>query len=147
MGIVASSLLIAVPALLVLWLWVRPLLIGRWKTPGWFIGTAGFCVVAAAVTWFIGAFAGTSLDPEESCHTAGVVYDSAYRSANWQEPSRLFPLHNRCNATYDLVPVWINPALVLLLLLATTCVGVAVRLAVAARRTTKAERERVHRQR
>ncbi|WP_326754579.1 hypothetical protein OIE73_25330 [Streptomyces hirsutus] len=25
---------------------------------------------------------------------------------------RLFPLHNKCNAEYDLVPAWVNPAIV-----------------------------------
>jgi hypothetical protein len=137
MGLIACSLVAAVPAVLVLWLWGRPLFDYRWRTPGWFIATAALCVVAAAVTWLIGAFAGSSMDPEESCHTAGTTYDEAYRSAHWREPSRWFPLHNKCNAGYDLVPVWVNPALVLLLLLATTSLGVAVWLAVAHRRTKK----------
>ncbi len=131
---IGCALLVAVPGMLVLWLWARPLLSSRWTTPGWFVATAGLCVVAAAVTWFIGAFSGSSLDPEESCHAAGTTYDEAYRSAHWREPSRLFPLHNKCNAAYDLVPAWVNPALVLLLLAATTCVGVAVWLAVANKR-------------
>lgn len=77
---------LAIPTVLVLWLWARSLFTGRWKTPGWFIGTAGLCVVATAVTWFLGALAG-GLDPEESCHAAGTTY----RSAHWQEPSRWFP--------------------------------------------------------
>ncbi|WP_199236051.1 hypothetical protein [Micromonospora sp. S4605] len=135
MGLIAYALCLAIPTLPVLWLWGRPLFTGRWTTPGWFIGTAGLCVGATAVTWFVGAFAGSSLDPEESCHAAGATYDSAYRSAHWQEPSRWFPLHNRCNASYDLVPAWVNPALVLLPLLAIGCLGVAVRLAVARRGT------------
>ncbi|MFC4021264.1 hypothetical protein ACFOW4_25425 [Micromonospora sp. GCM10011542] len=139
MGLITSSLCLALPIMLVLWLWVRPLFSGRWKTPGWFIATAGLCVVAAAATWILGAFAGSSMDPEESCHMAGTAYDNAYRSAHWQEPSRWFPLHNRCNASYDLVPAWVNPALVLLPLLATTCLGVAVWLAVAHKRTKMGE--------
>ena len=138
MGVIASLLLVAPAFLLGLWLWARPLVIGRWRTPGWFIGTAGCVVVTAAVTWVIGATAGASLDPEESCHAAGVTYDNAYRSVHWREPSRWFPLHNKCNATYDLVPAWVKPALVLLLLLATICLGVAVWLAVAGLRARKA---------
>lgn len=92
-----SLLCLGIPALLLLWLWARPVIAGRWQTPGWFLGTAGLCVVATGVTWFVGAFSG-GLDPEESCHAAGVTYDRAYRSAHWEEPSRWFPLHNRCNA-------------------------------------------------
>ncbi|MEH1169774.1 hypothetical protein V6V47_30780 [Micromonospora sp. CPCC 205539] len=135
MGVITTALCLAIPALLVLWLWVRPLLNGRWRTPGWFIGTAGLAVGAAAVTWFVGAFAGASMNAEESCHAAGATYDSAYRSTHWQEPSRWFPLHDKCNATHDLVPAWVNPALVLLPLLAITCVGVAVWLGVGRQRT------------
>jgi len=134
-GVIACSVLIAAPVLFVLRRWVSPLFTGRWRTPGWFVGTAGFCVVTAAVTWFIGAFAGPSTNPEESCRAAGVTYDGAYRSVHWREPSRVFPLRNKCNATYDLVPAWVNPALVLLLVLTTTCLVVAVRLVVADRRT------------
>jgi len=136
MGIIVCSLLAAAPVLLVLRLWGRPLFTGRWRSPGWFLGTAGGCVVAAVVTWFIGAFSGSSLDPEESCHAAGVTYDEVYRSAHWREPSQWFPLHNKCNAAYDLVPAWVNPALVLLLLLAIACLGMAVWLALANQRTT-----------
>jgi hypothetical protein len=137
MGIIACSVVAAIPVLLVLRLWCKPLFAGRWRTSGWFIATAGLCAVVAAVTWFIGAFSGSSLDPEESCHAAGATYDEAYRVAHWREPSRLFPLHNKCNADYDLVPVWVNPALLLLVLLVITCLGVAVWLAVANRRTEK----------
>ncbi|SIN41036.1 hypothetical protein [Micromonospora cremea] len=135
MGLITTSLCLAIPALLVLWLWGRPLYTGRWKTPGWFLGTAALWVAATAITWFRGAFSGAFMNAEESCHSAGATYDGAYRSAHWQEPSRWFPLHNKCNATFDLVPAWVNPALVLLPLLATMCVGVAVWLAVVRRRT------------
>lgn len=36
----------------------------------------------------------------------------------------------------DLVPAWVNPALVILPLLAAACLAVAVRLAIARRRTS-----------
>ncbi|MEU8792209.1 hypothetical protein [Streptomyces sp. NPDC048643] len=137
MGVIANFLLLAVPVLIVLGLWSRPLLTGRWKTPGWFLVTAGLCLVAMLVTWIVGALAGSSMDAEESCHAAGTTYDRAYRSVHWQEPSRWFPLHNKCNAGFDLVPVWVNPALVVLPLLAVTFLGLAVRLAVVNQRTEK----------
>jgi hypothetical protein len=137
MGVVSCSVLVAVPLVFVLWLWGRPLLDGRWRKPGWFVATAAFCVAAGAATWLIGAVAGPSLDPEESCHAAGTTYDYAYRSAHWRESSRWFPLHNRCNADYDLVPAWINPGLVLLVLLAAACLCAAVWLTAANQRTKK----------
>ncbi len=43
----------------------------------------------------------------------GQIFDREYRSKNWEEASRFFPLSNRCNADYDLVPPWINPALLI----------------------------------
>ena len=137
MGLIACSLVAATPTLLVLWLWGRSLFSGRWRTPGWFIGTAALCVTAAAVTWFVGAFAGASLDPVEACHAAGTTYDAAYHSVHFRESSRWFPLHDKCNANYDLVPAWVNPTLVLLLLLTTTCLGAAIWLATANQRTKK----------
>ncbi|MEU7055348.1 hypothetical protein [Streptomyces sp. NPDC046197] len=137
MDVIANSLCLAVPTLPVLWLWGRPLFNGRWKTPGWFTGTAVLCTLATVVTWLVGAFAGSSLDAEEACHRAGAHYDSAYRAAHWQEPSRWFPLHDKCNAAHDLVPPWVNPALVILPVLALACLGVAVRLVVANRRDQK----------
>lgn len=112
------------PVLLVLAVWVWPLVTGRWRRPGWFFGTAGLCLVAIPVVWFVGAFSG-GLDPEESCHLAGQAYDESYRAAHWREAARWFPLHNRCSAGYDLVPPWVNPALVVLPLLALACLGVA----------------------
>ncbi|MBG0569294.1 hypothetical protein [Actinoplanes aureus] len=139
MGLVGCCLVAAGPAALVLWLWGRPLLTGRWRRPGWFVATAVLGVLAAAVTWFIGAFAG-GLDPEESCHTSGTTYDPAYRAAHWREPSRWFPLHDRCNADYDLVPAWVNPALVLLAVLVAACLGMAARLAAVHHRARKRER-------
>lgn len=145
MGLVSCSVVVAVPLVLVLWLWGRPLLNGRWRQPGWFIATAAFCVVAGAATWLIGSLAGASLDPEESCHAAGTTYDYAYRSAHWREPSRWFPLHNKCNADYDLVPVWINPGLVLLLVLAAACLCAAVWLTTANQRTKKDPEKGMHR--
>ncbi|MFI5928893.1 hypothetical protein ACIA3K_23385 [Micromonospora sp. NPDC051543] len=82
------------------------------------------------------------MSSEESCRQAGVSYDSAYRAVHWRESSRWFPLRDRCNATYDLVPVWVNPALVLLSLLAVSCIGAAVWLAVVRHRTTTSRRRR-----
>ncbi|MEH0511676.1 hypothetical protein QA942_21815 [Streptomyces sp. B21-106] len=90
--------------------------LGRHHPVLWFLLSA----LSGAVTFFVwlcGIFSG-GLDVGETCALRGQPYDDAYRSEHWREPSRIFPLHDRCNASYDLVPVWINPALVLLSLVA-----------------------------
>jgi hypothetical protein len=69
-------------------------------------------VVAVAFTFFIGAWAGGH-EIDETCAARGQLYDHVYRSEHWQEPSQVFPMHNRCNAGYDLVPFWVNPCLVI----------------------------------
>ncbi|WP_127499920.1 hypothetical protein [Actinoplanes solisilvae] len=96
------------------------------RTSGRLIAAAALCTLGAAATWFIGIFSGSSTDPKESCHAVGATYDEAYRATHWREPSRFFPLHNRCNADHDLVAPWINPTLALLTLLAATCLAVAI---------------------
>lgn len=136
MGLIACFLLVAAPGTLLLSWWGGRLFTGRWRTPGWLLATTGLCVVAAAGTWFIGALSG-GLDPEEACHAVGATYDRDYRSAHWREPSRWFPMHNRCNAEHDLVPVWVNPGVVILLLAATTCLAGAVWLTVASRQARR----------
>lgn len=89
------------------------------------------------VTYLVGSLAGASLDPEEACHRAGEAYDQAYRRANFEEYTRWFPLRNKCHADYDLVPTWVNPALVTLTVLALACTAYAAHLAVLRRRTKK----------
>lgn len=70
------------------------------------------------------------LDAQEACAAQHQIYDHQYRSENWQEPGRLFPMHDRCNAGYDLVPEWINPALVAsgVLMLAFLATGTVLRV-------------------
>ncbi|MEU4872536.1 hypothetical protein [Streptomyces sp. NPDC021608] len=71
---------------------------------------------AAFLTWLWGALAG-GLDVAETCTLyRGQRFDGAYRSRHLDESTRWFPLHNKCNATYDLVPAWINPTVAFLAL-------------------------------
>ncbi|MFH8220089.1 hypothetical protein ACH4C2_12480 [Streptomyces sp. NPDC018057] len=135
MDTTANLLCVALPLLPVLWLWGRPLFTGRWRSAGWFTGTAVLCAAATSVVWLTGALAGTSLDAEEACHRDGAVYDRAYRAAHAREDERWFPLHDRCSAAHDLVPVWVDPALVLLPAAALACLGAAVGVTVRTRRT------------
>lgn len=49
----------------------------------------------------------------ETCAARGQMCDRVYRSENWQEPSQIFPIHNKCNDDYDLVLLRVNPALLI----------------------------------
>ena len=121
-----------------LWFWCRSLAGGRWRhSAGWFVLMAVLLVLGAGVTYLVGSLAGGNLDPEEACHARGQNYDRAYRTANFDEYTQWFPLHDKCHAGYDLVPGWVNPTLVLLPVLAVACLAYAVRLAVLQRRTKK----------
>ncbi|MFF9123819.1 hypothetical protein ACF09J_11025 [Streptomyces sp. NPDC014889] len=121
-----------------LWFWGRLPAGGRWRrSAGWFAGTAVLLLLGTVAAWFVGALAGTSLDPAKACHAVGQTYDEDYRSAHLND-TQLFPLHDPCNAGYDLVPGWVNPAVVVLPALAVACLAYSVRLAVIHRRTKKA---------
>ncbi|PJM94957.1 hypothetical protein [Streptomyces sp. CB01373] len=137
MGLFQLLLLFVVLVGLGLWLWGRLLVGGRWRrSAGWFAGTAVLLLLGTVASWLVGAMAGTSLDPAEACHSAGQTYDEAYRSAHLNE-TQFFPLHDKCNAGYDMVPGWVNPAVVVLPVLAVACLAYSVRLAVIHRRTKK----------
>ncbi|MFD6325247.1 hypothetical protein ACFWOL_20775 [Streptomyces sp. NPDC058442] len=52
------------------------------------------------------------LDVGETCgYTHHQTYDSAYLEAHPEAFNELFPLSNKCNAHYDLVPAWVNPTI------------------------------------
>ena len=53
----------------------------------------------------------------------------AFHESHQVEQFRFVPLTNRCNATYCLVPVWVNPAIVVFgVLLLVSVVGCSVDL-------------------
>lgn len=96
--------------------------------------------VALFLTWLWGVWSG-GLDVAETCTLLkGQTYDADYRRDHYREPSQIFPLHNRCNASYDLVPAWINPALVLLALVAVGSLIIGVNLLVVSLARTVARR-------
>ncbi|MFD4628789.1 hypothetical protein ACFVYR_02655 [Streptomyces sp. NPDC058284] len=128
-----SILLILVAVLIGLWCY--PVFAGVWRrSPLWFAVNAVILLLGTGITYLIGALAG-GLDTGEECHRAGQAYDSAYRSAHFREFGRWYPLHEKCNADYDLVPAWVNPTLIVLPVLAALCLAYSVRLAVIHRRT------------
>ncbi|WP_405535822.1 hypothetical protein OG787_19000 [Streptomyces sp. NBC_00075] len=77
------------------------------------------------VTYFVGMFSGGH-ELDETCASLGQRVDEEYRAEHWREPGQGFPLHNKCNADYDLVPVWVNPGIVVLGVLVVVCVGAGV---------------------
>jgi hypothetical protein len=95
------------------------------RRPATWVLVAVVAAMCACPVWVAGAFAG-GLDAGEACQRAGEPYDDAYRSAHWREPSQAFPLHNRCNAGHDLVPLWVNPLLDLLAVVALAGVALAI---------------------
>ncbi|ANW20776.1 hypothetical protein [Streptomyces clavuligerus] len=102
-----------------------------WTQPMWWVRALSVSLFLGAAAWLFGAVPG-GLDVAETCvlnhHQA---YDSAYRSAHSEDFDRLFPLSNKCNASYDLVPAWVNPtvaacfAIAVLSVIALGCLGVS----------------------
>ncbi len=139
MDVLSATAAIAVPLIILavlglsLWKTASGLRSRMWERPGWWFFPAVVLTAVGCVTWFIGIFAG-GLDVEETCEQRGVRYDDAYRTEHWREPSRWFPLHNRCNADHDLVPAFVNPTLVAVAVLLLGCVGGAVAAVVIGRK-------------
>ncbi|MET9918129.1 hypothetical protein ABZZ04_13690 [Streptomyces sp. NPDC006435] len=95
----------------------RPLaLIGAALTVG------GFTVVV----WVLGVFAG-GLDVRETCElTHHTTYDQAWRDRTGADGTSYFPLANACNEQVDLVPAWVNPTIVVLVVLAVGALALAL---------------------
>lgn len=81
---------------------------------GWFV-IGVLSLVFAALLWLAGLFSG-GLDSQEMCGLRyGQSYDRQYLKAHPEHAGRnLFPLSDKCNADYDMVPGWMNPAIVAL---------------------------------
>ncbi|MDI5980071.1 hypothetical protein [Amycolatopsis magusensis] len=107
----------------------------RLRPPAW-LGLGVLALLGFAVTAFTGMWSGGK-DIDETCAAAGQPLDQAYRARNWQEPGQFFPMHNKCNADYDLVPGWVNPGLVLFAVAAVVCLAGAVAAITHARRNSR----------
>ncbi len=59
-------------------------------------------------------FSSTTRNLYSACLAAGQDLDRNFRLRHPHDGLPVFPLHNRCNAAYDLVPEWVNPALTVL---------------------------------
>ncbi|WP_228386542.1 hypothetical protein [Streptomyces katsurahamanus] len=95
-----------------------------WTRPMWWLRLLSVALFTGAAAWVFGVSAG-GLDTREACElTHYQPYDSDYRAAHSDEPRRMFPLHNKCNASYDLVPSWVNPTVVACFVIAVLCIVV-----------------------
>ncbi|MET9763442.1 hypothetical protein ABZ016_31100 [Streptomyces sp. NPDC006372] len=120
---------------------VRAVRAGRWSRPRTWLSLGVACVSTGVggfvVAYLTGIFSG-GLDVQEACvYGHGVRYDDAFREAHAQEFNRWFPLHSKCNEDFDLVPAWVNPAIVFFVLLAAIgvlCLAAAVVTALRTRR-------------
>ncbi|GAA4263585.1 hypothetical protein [Dactylosporangium darangshiense] len=93
-----------------LWRLIGGVRAGDWRRPGWFGHVPWLSLLGTAVAWLCGVLFGGSLDIAESCtYQHHQQYDAAYREAH--PDGFLFPLSTKCNAGYDLVPSWVNPAI------------------------------------
>lgn len=94
----------------------------RTKPAGFWLKLSVQSAFLTFIVFFHGLSAG-GLDVGEACELSGHVYDHEYRSQNAHEQLQLFPLTIKCNAEYDLVPAWTNPALVNLAILTVAFFG------------------------
>ncbi|MGW3495334.1 hypothetical protein [Streptomyces sp. NPDC001020] len=86
---------------------------GSWRRPMWWTRLCSLSLFAGLASWLRGVFVG-GLDVGETCQFVHHEhYDSAYRNAHAEEFHKLFPLHDKCNAHYDMVPAWVNPTIVI----------------------------------
>lgn len=78
----------------------------------------GFTVVAG--------WAASGKNIYHGCATAHQTLDRSYLDQHYREFGQLFPMRNKCNADYDLIPGWINPALVVFAVVTVVCLIGAV---------------------
>ena len=96
---------------------------GKTKPAEFWLKLAFLSALLLFAVFFQGIAAG-GLDVKEACELgAGQPYDREYRRLHTHEQLQLFPLTTKCNAEYDLVPPWTNPALAILAILTVFLIG------------------------
>ncbi|MEU0964061.1 hypothetical protein ABZ357_00975 [Streptomyces sp. NPDC005917] len=102
-----------------------------WRRPLWWTRVCSIALFAGLAAWIWGVFR-TGLDVRETClFVHHEHYDRAYRDAHAAELQKFFPLHNKCNAHFDLVPPWVNPSLMVCAVVAMTAVAVLLQFGIA----------------
>ncbi|MFE6161821.1 hypothetical protein ACFQ7F_23250 [Streptomyces sp. NPDC056486] len=112
---------------------------GRGAWPMLALATAPVSLLGLLVSYCVGAFSG-ALRVEKSCRVRQEPYDAAYQAQHAAETDRWFPLHNKCNAGFDVVPGWVNPAVVIFTVLLAAAVGTVAVAAVTHLRTIRTKR-------
>jgi hypothetical protein len=109
---VTVLLFFAIPLIVAVSMVVRR--VRRGRSPVTLFGGAALSWMAMGYVWTYGMFS-TALYVEKQCvFQHHVRFDAEYYSEHAEEFKRLFPLHEKCNADYDMVPAWVNPAIVVL---------------------------------
>lgn len=106
----------------------------RWRAKHW-LGLAFVSFLATAYAFFTGA-AAAGLDIGEKCAMAGELFSVRPGSVQYRELQQAYPMHAWCNASYDLVPAWVNPALATFAILTLAAVSCSVISAVKRPMTT-----------
>jgi hypothetical protein len=139
-SLIPLLLILTIPAFSV-WRLIRGLRAGTWKRPGWFGHAVWASFFLTVLVWLRGLASG-GLNSEDTCRFVHhQPFDAAYWEAHRDDRYRLFPLSNKCNANYDLVPAWVNPTIVVFsLLFVISVVGLCWMIALRHKQTSQKER-------
>jgi hypothetical protein len=97
-----------------------------WRRPMWWTRLCSVSLFAGLASWIRGVFS-AGLDLRETCqYVHDERYDAAYWESRTDEFRKLFPLHNNCNAHFDLVPGWVNPAIVVCAVISLVAAAVLI---------------------
>jgi hypothetical protein len=72
---------------------------------------------------FLTGAAAAGLNISEKCGLAGHLFSVRSGSVQGRELQQVYPMHSWCDASYDLVPAWVNPAIAMFASLTLTAVG------------------------
>jgi hypothetical protein len=105
----------------------------QWRAVNWWGHVLSLSLFSTLAVWLYGLFS-MGLNVREECQFVHhQPYDADYRDAHTAEYNKWFPLHRKCNASYDMVPAWVNPVVVLGVVVSLVSLAVLVRFAVARR--------------
>jgi hypothetical protein len=105
----------------------------RWVRFPWF-SSAELALVGAVVLYVLGVSYVYQWDLQEVCN---LVHEEHFDLTVAYDTSRVvFPISQKCNRDYDIVPGYINPGIAFLLLVAISSLAAGVAAASVRRRTT-----------
>jgi len=134
-------IVVAVVALLVfpvrgLWKLARTAPHRGWRTPAWFGRAAAVSAYVMVLAWLRG-LSSNGPPMNKTCRIFHQQpFDQDYYEAHLDEWRRLFPLSNKCNPHYDLVPAWVNPTVAVSFVLLLVSIAGVLLTTYSARRTS-----------